>query len=87
MHDREIKAPPFRIILNAAEEWVPHKQQGSILDGYRSIASISRLDGRQILEGMKAYWIGFGRVFGSEESAIRDGERRARDAINCGFPR
>ncbi|MBP0591580.1 hypothetical protein J8I87_17975 [Paraburkholderia sp. LEh10] len=87
MHDREIKAPPYRIILNAAEEWVPHKPQGSVLDGYRSIASISRLDGRHIFEGMKAYWIGFGCVFGSEEGAIQDCERRARDAIKDGFPR
>ena len=87
MPDREIKAPPYKTVLNAQEEWIPHQPEGHILDGYRSIASISRIDGRHIVEDVKTYWTGFGRLFRSEEGAIRDCERTARDAIKGGFPR
>jgi len=87
MADREIDVPPYKVAINAQSEWHPQKPQGSVLEGYRSIASIFRIDGRPIFDDTKAYWTGFGRVFGSEESAIRDCERRARDAIKGGFPR
>ena len=87
MNDREIDAPPYRIAINAEGEYVPHHPGGFRCNGFRSIASIFRLDGRPIFEGAKAYWTGYGRLFDSEVGAIRDCERRARDAIKGGFPR
>ncbi|AUT76548.1 hypothetical protein [Paraburkholderia hospita] len=81
---REIDAPPYRLVINVQ----PKYRTGSPgqIEGYVSRCTVTRLDGSPVYQGDLQYQIFDGEIFIDLESAIRDGEQRARDAINTGFP-
>ncbi|MEM5372335.1 hypothetical protein V4C53_40825 [Paraburkholderia azotifigens] len=81
---REIDAPPYRVIVAARPEY----RAGSLseIEGYVARSTITRLDGSPVYESYLQYQIFEGEIFIDLESATRDGEQQARDAINTGFP-
>ncbi|MPW24047.1 hypothetical protein GCT13_47230 [Paraburkholderia sp. CNPSo 3157] len=81
---REIDAPPYRVVVNARPEYRPRSP--TEIEGYVARATITRLDGSQVYESCLTYQINEGDTFVDLQSAMRDGEQRARDAINTGFP-
>ncbi|OUL86418.1 hypothetical protein CA601_22280 [Paraburkholderia hospita] len=56
------------------------------IEGYVARGIVTRLDGSPVYESSLQYQIFDGEIFIDPESAIRDGEQRARDVINTGFP-
>ncbi|MPW17922.1 hypothetical protein GCT13_13480 [Paraburkholderia sp. CNPSo 3157] len=81
---REIDAPPYRVVVDARPEYRPGSP--SEIEGYVARATITRLDGSPVYESYLTYQINEGDTFVDLQSVIRDGEQRARDAINTGFP-
>ncbi|BCZ81135.1 hypothetical protein [Paraburkholderia terrae] len=81
---REIDVSPYRIVINARPEYRP----GSLTEiaGYVARATITRLDGSPVYESYLAYQIYEGETFLDPQTAIRDGEQRAREDISTGFP-
>ena len=75
---------PYRVVVTARPEY----RAGSIseIEGYVARSTITRLDGSPVYESCLQYQIFEGKIFIDLESATRDGEQRARDAINTGFP-
>jgi hypothetical protein len=49
-------------------------------------ATITRLDGSPVYESCLAYQIYEGETFIDPQTAMRDGEQRAREDISTGFP-
>jgi len=81
---REIEAPPYRVVVNARPEY--RTGSPSEIEGYVARATITRLDGSPVYESYLQYQIFEGEIFIDLDSAKRDVEQRARDAINTGFP-
>jgi hypothetical protein len=81
---REIDAPPYRLVINVQ----PKYRTGSPgqIEGYVARGIVTRLDRSPVYESSLQYQIFDGEIFIDLESAIRDGEQRARDVINTGFP-
>ena len=81
---REIDVSPYPIVINARPEYRP----GSLTEiaGYVARATITRLDGLPVYESYLAYQIYEGETFLDPQTAIRDGEQRAREDISTGFP-
>ncbi|SDH33453.1 hypothetical protein SAMN04487926_1048 [Paraburkholderia steynii] len=81
---REIDVSPYRIVINARPEYRP----GSLTEiaGYVARATITRLDGLPVYESYLAYQIYEGETFLDPQTAMRDGEQRAREDISTGFP-
>ncbi|MBN3751724.1 hypothetical protein G3N95_02150 [Paraburkholderia sp. Tr-20389] len=81
----EVDAPPYRVIVSVrtvAPPGLPGKTTN-----YVAQAMITRLDGSSVYETCPIYHIYDGDTFIDSQSAMRDGEQRARDAIKTGFPR
>ena len=80
----ELNVPPYRVVVSVRPERRPGSP-GEIAD-YVAQATIARLDGSPVYENCPVYQIYDGETFVDAESAMRDGEQRARDAISTGFP-
>jgi hypothetical protein len=85
--NREIEVPPYKAVINAQAEWRHHPPQVIVLDGYRAMAVITKLDGSPVSGAAAVYGIGLGDIFGDVQAALSDCEQRARDAIKEGLPR
>jgi hypothetical protein len=82
---REIDAPPYRLVINVQPKY--RTRSPDEIEGYVARGIVTKLDGTAVYERYLEYQIFDGETFVDLESAIRDGEQRARDAIHTGFPR
>ncbi|MFP3428784.1 hypothetical protein SB781_03440 [Paraburkholderia sp. SIMBA_061] len=81
---RTIDADPYRVVINLQKEFDPAVSDKVI--GYRASGIISRLDGKPVHKTFVRYTIPQGDVIADRADAMREGEGRARAAINGGFP-
>ena len=81
---REIDAPRYRVVVDGRPAY--RAESPSEIEGYVARATITRLDGSPVYESYLQYQIFEGEIFIDLDSAKRDVEQRARDAINTGFP-
>lgn len=80
----EVDAPPYRVVISVRSESRPGLPDG--MTNFVARATITRLDGSPVYEIYPAYQIYDGETFVDSQSAMRDGEQRARDAIRTRFP-
>ncbi|WP_454734273.1 hypothetical protein [Cupriavidus pauculus] len=82
---KEIDSPPFRIVANAEQEYQPGQADPNS-GRYFARATITRPDGQPVCKVFLIYQVPAGAIFPSAEEALRDAGKRAREAINSGFP-
>ncbi len=82
---REIDSPPYYVVVNAEQEYQPGQADPNS-GRYFARGTITRPDRAPVCKNFLTYQIPAGEIFSNADDALRDAEKRARDAIQNGFP-
>ena len=82
---REFDEGQYHVVVRARPEYRP-TAPGQIIDGYRTSATITRIDGTAVYQSYLNYQINEEGIYLQQDGAFTEIEKAARKAIEDGFP-